>query len=155
MISFLSGIAAKLHQNNDLFSTVDYFEDTDKFLASGITDRRNNYIYLRHINNANKFRIVPIEGDLQEIRCDVRLVAQIDKQIDIAGAMESLVYQLEDDVEIQVISYSDDIYEIYSLENGEKLESVFPSNLIMINFTVSIETWRSKGQCKTLCKTCE
>lgn len=155
MISFLSGIASKLHQNNDLFSKVEYFENTDAFLASGITDSRSNYIYLRHINNANKFRAVPIEGDLRELRSDVRLVAQIDSKIDVMGAMESLVYQLEEHIEIQVSSYSDDIYEIYRLENGKALDAVLPYNLIMINFTTSIEEWKSVGQCKTLCKNCE
>lgn len=156
MVSFLEGIVKDLKEFNTVFSTGDYFKDEDSFIASGITDRQSALFYIRHINLANKFRVTnyTLNNQMFEESSDVRLVAQIPKDINVSAAMESLRYQLEDSIQNVIVSYTDDKYSIYKEETGKVLDANTSFNLIAITFRVNIEKWRSKNQCFPLCEKC-
>lgn len=151
MLTFCDQLKTNLLQNNTIFGNNGfYFRDRYEFISSGVSDRYAAMFYIRPIQDGiGKYKVR--SGDsYDQIQFDCRLVAQIPNGIDKDNAIQSLLAQVSENTETEIISFSDDTDGIYQTEyRKEAVTRDF--YLLSIDFRVTEGATLTSGFCDPIC----
>lgn len=107
---------------------VEIFNDKVDGGFCGITDKYNNYAYIRKRGGVKQYTYqeLPDRGcDIYRITADYQLIVDLDKKIDLSQAHQSVSQCLRNcpfgtDLQVKIVSSGDDSDEIYKQETGAK-----------------------------------